>query len=260
MNTEKKMMTEKKPCFALACASDIILMYSKKIHSYVGPCKLYLLVKDMKLENTDVNSIKFIGNVPRVDMRQYVERRPNVTTVITDSYGPSCLYWKAFDTVRTNLTSFVVRSENNGLVDMYVRVSINASPEPYDYCDHRAILTAEDTMTVVLNAARLGDKETVYLYSKYGNSTMLCKDKLSHEFCFIPNHPRSDTIRVCVHKLCLINSTPHVAEDRYFRIILKRTVIGENNGQVTLGYRITKISDVCDSKPCAFCFRQSYFN
>ena len=106
-------------------------------------------MKDIKLDDSDVNCIKFIGDVPRVDMRQYIEKRPNITMVITDSYGPSCLYWKAFDTVRTNLTSFVVRSENNGLVDVYVEVSINATLQQYDYCDHHAVLSVEDTMMVL---------------------------------------------------------------------------------------------------------------
>ena len=61
-------MTEKKPRYALACAFDVILMYSKKNHSYIGPFKLYLLMKDMKLDDSDVNCIKFIGDVPRVDI------------------------------------------------------------------------------------------------------------------------------------------------------------------------------------------------
>jgi len=263
MNTDKQakrmMREEVKPLYALACASDVIVMYCKEIHSFVGPSQLYLLMKRMKLDNNEVDTIKFVGQVPRVDIREYIEKRPNIRKVITDSYGPISLYWKAFDTVRDNLTSFVARSECNGLVDVYLQLSVYSSPQKYDDCDPHAVLSVEDTMKVVLRAARLGDRATVYLYSKYGNCTILCKDKLSDEFSIFPNHPPSSTVRVCVHKVCLINSIPSVAEDRYFRIFLKRSVIGENNRQVASGYRITKITDVCDSKACQYCFRHLYF-
>ena len=62
-NQSKRTMTEAKPCYVLASASDIFIMYSKKIHSCVGAMKLYLLTKDMKLDNSEVGTIKFIGNV-----------------------------------------------------------------------------------------------------------------------------------------------------------------------------------------------------
>ena len=252
-------MTEGKHCFVLATASSVILMHRKQIQSFVGPSDVYMLMKDMKLENSEVSTIKFRGEVPRIDIREYVEKRPNISTVITDSYGPSSWEWKAFDSVRNNLTSFYVRSKYNGLVDVYVRLSVYDSPQRYDYIDQPAVLSVEDTMKVVLKAARLSDKATVYLYCKHGNSTLLCKDKLAESFRILPTHHDCNTVNVCVHKLCLINSTVHVAEDRYFRIQLKRVLvmgvlINEQSRRVSSGYRITKITDVCSSTPCEHCF------
>ena len=77
MNTgkqSKRMMPEEvKTLYALACASDVIVMHCKEIHSFVGPSQLYLLMKNMKLDNYEVSTIKFIGQVPRVDIREYIE-------------------------------------------------------------------------------------------------------------------------------------------------------------------------------------------
>ena len=170
MNTDnqaKRMMTEEvKPSYALACASDVIVMYCKEIHSFVGPSQLYLLMKRMKLDNYEVDTIKFIGQVPRVDIREYIEKRPNIRKVITDSYGPISLYWKAFDTVRDNLTSFIALSECNGLVDVYVQLSVYSSPQKYDDCDPHAVLSVEDTMKVVLRALDLAtEQQCTYIQS-----------------------------------------------------------------------------------------------
>ena len=64
----------------------------------------------MKLENLNVTTIKFIGKVPHLDIALYVSRRPNITSVITDTYGPIACTWPEFESVRKNLSSFVVRS------------------------------------------------------------------------------------------------------------------------------------------------------
>ena len=63
-------MSEVKLCYVLACASDVILMHCKQIQSYVGALKLYLVTKDMKLDNAEVSTIKFIGDVPHADIRE----------------------------------------------------------------------------------------------------------------------------------------------------------------------------------------------
>ena len=97
--------------------SNILVLHSRNIHAFVGPSRLYLLLKGMKLENMKVTTIKFIGNVPRVDIEMYVSRRPNVTKVIMDSYGPVSCTWTEFDEVRKNLTSFVVRC-GDGYLDV----------------------------------------------------------------------------------------------------------------------------------------------
>ena len=97
--------------------SNILVLHSRNIHAFVGPSRLYLLLKGMKLENSKVTTIKFIGNVPRVDIEMYVSRRPNVTKVIMDSYGPVSCTWTEFNEVRKNLTSFVVQSGDQ-LIDL----------------------------------------------------------------------------------------------------------------------------------------------
>ena len=63
----------------------------------------------MKLENTKVTTVKFIGNVPCQDIKRYIATRPNILKVFTD-YGPIACTWTEFDGVRNNLTSFVVRN------------------------------------------------------------------------------------------------------------------------------------------------------
>ena len=90
--------------------ADILVLHNRDIQAFVGPSRLYLLLKGMKLDNLDVTTIKFVGQVPRLDITLYVSRRPNITRVITDTYGPIACTWPEFETVRKNLTSFVVRS------------------------------------------------------------------------------------------------------------------------------------------------------
>ena len=118
----QKMM---KTCNSMASASHVLLKNKKKIQSYVGPSKMYLVMKGMKLENSEVITIKFIGAIPRLDVREYINRRPNITTEITDSYGPICCTWTEFDGVRKNITSFVVCS-GNGFLDIcdFIQLSV----------------------------------------------------------------------------------------------------------------------------------------
>ena len=92
--------------------SDILVMYTKKIHSFVGPSDLYLVVKGMKLKNSEVTTIKFIGTLPRLAISRYLSTRPNLNRIVTD-YGPIACTWSEFETVKKNLVSFVVRSGNN---------------------------------------------------------------------------------------------------------------------------------------------------
>ena len=92
--------------------SAVLVLHSKNIHSFVGPSDLFLVKKGMKLDNTKVTTIKFIGNVPCQDIERYIARRPNITKVITD-HGPIACTWTEFDGVRNNLTSFVVRTGDN---------------------------------------------------------------------------------------------------------------------------------------------------
>ena len=94
----------------LPSTSVVLVLHSKDIQSFIGPSDLFLVKKGMKLDNTKVTTIKFIGNVPRQDIERYISRRPNLTKVIMDSYGPVCCTWTEFDVVRKNLKSFVVRS------------------------------------------------------------------------------------------------------------------------------------------------------
>ena len=103
----------------------VLLKNKKKIQSYVGPSKLYLVMKGMKLANSEVITIKFIGAIPRLDVREYINRRPSIKTVITDSYGPICCTWTEFDGVRKNITSFVVCS-GNGFLDIcdFIQLSV----------------------------------------------------------------------------------------------------------------------------------------
>ena len=110
---EKKM----KSCHALASASNVLITNKKQISSFVGPSKLYIVMKGMKIENTEVQIIAFLGRVPHLDIEQYMARRPNVSKVIMDSYGPISCTWSAFDGVRKSLTSFVVCS-GDGFVDI----------------------------------------------------------------------------------------------------------------------------------------------
>ena len=110
----QKMM---KTCNSMASASNVLIANKKRISSYIGPSKLYLVMKGMKILNTDVTTIKFLGSVPRFEISAYIARRPNVEKVITDSYGPVSCTWSEFETVRKNLTSFVVRS-GDGFLDV----------------------------------------------------------------------------------------------------------------------------------------------
>ena len=106
-----------KICKGMTSVSAVLIKNKKKINWYVGPSKLYLVMKGMKLENSEVITIKFIGTIPRLDMREYIYRRPNISTVITDLYGPICCTWSEFDMVRKNITSFVVCSRD-GFLDI----------------------------------------------------------------------------------------------------------------------------------------------
>ena len=108
-----------------ASVSHVLLKNKKKIQLYVGPSKLYLVMKGIKLGNSEVIIIKFIGAVPCLDVREYINRRPNIKTVITDSYGPICCTWTEFDGVRKNITSFVVCS-GNGFLDIcdFIQLSV----------------------------------------------------------------------------------------------------------------------------------------
>ena len=74
-------------------------------------------MKGMKLDDTEVKTITFLGRVSLLDIERYMARRPNVMKVIMDSYGPVSCTWSAFDGVRKNLTSFMVRS-GNAYIDM----------------------------------------------------------------------------------------------------------------------------------------------
>ena len=76
-----------KTCNNTASASNVLITNKKKICAYVGPSKLYIVMKGMKIQNTEVTTIKFIGNVPRSDISAYISRRPNVEKVITE-HGP----------------------------------------------------------------------------------------------------------------------------------------------------------------------------
>ena len=105
-----------KTCNNTASASNVLITNKKKICAYVGPSKLYIVMKGMKIQNTEVTTIKFIGNVPRSDISAYISRRPNVEKVITE-HGPICCTWSEFNGVRKNLKSFVVRS-GDGYMDI----------------------------------------------------------------------------------------------------------------------------------------------
>ena len=106
-----------KTCNSMASASNVLITNKKRISSYVGPSKLFLVMKGMKIHNMEVTTIKFIGNAPRFEISAYITRRPNIEKVITDSYGPVSCTWSEFETVRKNLTSFVVCS-GDGFIDM----------------------------------------------------------------------------------------------------------------------------------------------
>ena len=90
-------------------AAVVLVLQSKNIHLFTGPSDLFLVCKGMKLENTKVTTVKFIGNVPRQDIKRYIATRPNIMKVFTD-YGPIACTWTEFDGVRNNLTLFVVRN------------------------------------------------------------------------------------------------------------------------------------------------------
>jgi hypothetical protein len=98
-------------------ASDTLIANKKTIISFVGPSKLYLVMKGMKLDDTEVKTNTFLRRVSQLDIERYMARRPNVMKVIMDSYGPVSCTWSAFDGVRKNLTSFMVRS-GNAYIDM----------------------------------------------------------------------------------------------------------------------------------------------
>ena len=107
---DEKRGLMKKCKLASTSASRALVQQSKRIHAFVGPSKLYMVMKGMKLRNFEVTTVRFIGNVPRLDIPLYLTQRPNVTKVIMDSYGPVSCTWTEFDGVRKNLKSFVVRS------------------------------------------------------------------------------------------------------------------------------------------------------
>jgi len=109
---EEKDEANKKHKPNLPSTSAVLVKFTKKIHSFVGPSDLYLVVKGLKLKNSEVTTIKFIGTVPRSVMSLYLSTRPNINRIVTD-YGPIACTWSEFDAVRTNLVSFVVRSGNN---------------------------------------------------------------------------------------------------------------------------------------------------
>ena len=109
---EEKEEANKKHKPNLPSTSDVLVKFTKKIHSFVGPSDLYLVVKGMKLKNTEVTTVKFLGTVPRLDISRCLSTRPNINRIVTD-YGPIACTWSEFDAVRTNLVSFVVRSGNN---------------------------------------------------------------------------------------------------------------------------------------------------
>ena len=92
--------------------SDILLTHSKQIQAFVGPSCLYLVMKGMKLKGSEVTTIKFLPAVPRFAIPIYLSTRPNVKKIITD-YGPIACTWPEFAAVRSNLSSFVVRSGTN---------------------------------------------------------------------------------------------------------------------------------------------------
>ena len=92
-----------------ASAANTLIANKKTIISFVGPSNLYLVMKGMKLNDSDVTTIKFVGTFPRSAIPRYLSTRPNIRKVITE-YGPSSCTWTEFDGVRKNLTSFVVRS------------------------------------------------------------------------------------------------------------------------------------------------------
>ena len=69
-------------------ASDTLIANKKTIISFVGPSKLYIVMKGMKLDDTEVKTITFLGRVSQLDIERYMARRPNVMKVIMDSYGP----------------------------------------------------------------------------------------------------------------------------------------------------------------------------
>ena len=92
--------------------SNILVMHSKQIQAFVGPSCLYLVMKGMKLKGSEVATIKFMPAVPRFAIPIYLSTRPNVKKIITD-YGPIACTWPEFAAVRSNLSSFVVRSGTN---------------------------------------------------------------------------------------------------------------------------------------------------
>ena len=69
----------KKCKLAPTSASQALVLHSKRIHAFVGPSKLYMVMKGMKLQNFVVATVKFIGSVPRLDISMYLSRRPKVT-------------------------------------------------------------------------------------------------------------------------------------------------------------------------------------
>ena len=76
---------------------------------------MYLVMKGMKLDDSEVKTITFLCRVPLSDIERYIARSPNVIKVSMTSYGPVSCTWSAFDGIRKNLTSFVVRSGDDHL-------------------------------------------------------------------------------------------------------------------------------------------------
>ena len=59
----------KKCKLAPTSSSQALVLHSKRIHAFVGLSKLYMVMKGMKLQ---MATVKFVGNVPRLDISLYL--------------------------------------------------------------------------------------------------------------------------------------------------------------------------------------------
>ena len=80
----------------------MLVLHNRNIRQFIRPSKIYLLMKVMQLENTEVT------------------RRPNVNKVITNLYGLIACTWSEFDGARRNLRSFVVWCRDEYIVVWYL--------------------------------------------------------------------------------------------------------------------------------------------